>query len=62
LCSRCCDGYHGKKCLGLNCTCPCRDPKLPRKPKMARDPDGLSNEEREAQGNFDFDSCGSFKV
>jgi hypothetical protein len=53
ICQRCNDGYHFKKCLGFDCQCPCRD-SVPQ-PKVVRDRNGLTEEERRNQVDFPFD-------
>lgn len=60
LCRRCNDGTH-KLCERGDCQCPCLDPRKPL-PRIERDRNGLSQEQREAQHSFPFDDFGSTKV
>jgi hypothetical protein len=61
VCARCSDLNH-LWCEKHKCNCGCRDPMPPRKPKLARDRNGLSEEERRDQINFPYDDFESLRV
>ena len=61
ICAPCCDTIH-KHCEGGGCTCACHDSCPPRKQKVKRDRDGLSEEERKNQIGFPFDDYSSLKI
>jgi hypothetical protein len=55
VCAQCNDGRH-QRCYGFDCECVHRDPIPKPPPKVQRDRNGLSPEERRAQSGFAFGS------
>jgi hypothetical protein len=55
VCSECNNGCH-RYCLGFDCECVHRDPTPQPPPKVKRDCNGLSREERAAQTGFAFNN------